>query len=117
MATRFSACFAHPHRRLSHEGNSVEPFDVDGQSHAERILAPSCTPAPDSALEMISSVMASLTVDAFPSGPGERIWQGNLNVRGNRNNIAVPCVGVRYLTPNRPSIIFADGWPQNINCD
>eukprot|EP00171_Calliarthron_tuberculosum_P016635 IDg16635t1 len=60
--------------------------------------------------------MASIIVSSDLES-GQRIWRGNLHVKGHRNDMVVPCVAVRYLTPSRPSVQDANGWPSHIHCD
>ena len=48
---------------------------------------------------------------------GQRIWQGSLHVRGHRNEMVLPCVGVRYQVPMRRKIKDAKSWPQHLELD
>lgn len=48
---------------------------------------------------------------------GQRIWQGSVHISGHRNRLVVPCVAVRYETPDRPPVHDSVGWPQEMKCD
>lgn len=48
---------------------------------------------------------------------GQRVWKGNLHVRGHRNDMMVPCVAIQYNLSGKPPIRDTSGWPAQLQCD
>lgn len=48
---------------------------------------------------------------------GERIWEGNLHVKGKKNDMLVLFVAIQCSAPEKLPLQETSGWPEQLECD
>jgi len=103
--------------RRGNAGPTEDPFaDSPGGGRAGESQTTSIPGDGAAAMPLLPPVTGGARGDGG-AGSGQRIWQGRLHVRGNRNDMVVPCVAIALNSKGRTQMVDAVGWPTELYCE